>query len=105
MIDCNDCIHLNITEEQQYDSRKDHICLKYNKRVIHNSYNHKSKTHNKKLHPCRECCENNYENYKNIIELIENMYDFKLHEYQKELIKKRYGKFEIEPSLIMPRRK
>lgn len=96
MIDCNDCIHLNMTEEQQCDSRKDHICLKYNKRVIHNSYNHKSKTHNKKLHPCRECCEDNYENYKNIIELIGNLSDFKLNEYQKELIKKMYSMSGIE---------
>lgn len=105
MIDCNDCIHLNITKEQQCDNRKDHICLKYNKRVIHNSYNHKSKTHNKKLHPCKECYEDNYENYKNIIELIGNLSDFKLNEYQKELIKKMYSMSGIEPSLIIPRRK
>lgn len=57
MIDCNTCPHLNITEEQQerfwrVTKKKamfPHICLKYNKRVLHYPY------YEPMIHPCDEC--------------------------------------------------
>ena len=57
MIDCNDCHHLNITEEQQEYMWKitkkmaifPHICTKYNQRVLHYPYREPM------IHPCRQC--------------------------------------------------
>ena len=57
MIDCNNCPHLNITEEQQEHlwklSKKkamfQHICTKYNQRVLHCPYREPM------IHPCRQC--------------------------------------------------
>lgn len=68
MIDCNDCPHLNITEEQQermwrISKRKamfPHICRKYNQRVLHYPYREPM------IHPCRQCekeKESTYETY------------------------------------------
>lgn len=59
MIDCNDCPHLNITEEQQIHTWKitkkkvifPHICIKHNQRVFHYPYREPM------LHPCRQCEE------------------------------------------------
>ena len=57
MIDCNDCPHLNITEEQQEHFWKvtknilPHICQKYNERVLHCPYREPM------IHPCPQCEE------------------------------------------------
>jgi hypothetical protein len=57
MIDCNDCPHLNITEEQQEHFWKvtknifPHICRKYNERVLHCPYREPM------IHPCPQCEE------------------------------------------------
>lgn len=61
MIDCNDCRHLNITEKEQTDNKENHICLKYNKRVFHNSYMIRENT--EKLYPCWNCWNDSYINY------------------------------------------
>lgn len=63
MVDCNKCKHLNITEKEQTDKKEVHICLKYNKRVFHNSYKHIK--HREFLYPCKMCENNNYESYEN----------------------------------------
>lgn len=66
MIDCNNCPHLSITEEQQYRlwraagkmAMLPHICTKYNERVFHYPYREPM------IHPCPQCeyeKENNYE--------------------------------------------
>ena len=59
MIDCNDCSHLSITEEQQHrlwrvtgkKSMLPHICTKYNERVLHYPYREPM------IHPCQQCEE------------------------------------------------
>jgi hypothetical protein len=59
MIDCNNCPHLNITEEQQERlwraSKKKtmllHMCTKYDQRVFHYPYREPM------IHPCQECEE------------------------------------------------
>lgn len=56
-MDCNKCKHLNMTEKEQVDKRKDHICLIYNKRVFHNSNTVK---HDERLYPCWKCRDNDY---------------------------------------------
>lgn len=61
MIDCNDCPHLSITEEQQErlwrvagkKAMFPHICTKYRERVLHYPY------HEPMIHPCEK--ENHYE--------------------------------------------
>lgn len=105
MIDCNNCIHLNITEEEQADKRKDHKCLFYKKRVIHNSYNHETKTHDRKLNPCNECCKDNYKNYSDIAELLASKLDMKLHEYQKELIRGMFRSSGVNEKYFETKRK
>ena len=55
--DCNYCYYLNITEFEQdrlksNGIRKNHICLKYGKRVFHNA---NTKNHSSRLYPCSEC--------------------------------------------------
>lgn len=61
--DCNNCPHLNITEEQQHylmittgtKSMPPHICTKYNERVLHFPYREPM------IHPCPQCeKENSY---------------------------------------------
>lgn len=56
-VDCNYCPCLNITEFEQdklksNGIRKNHICLKYSKRVVHNA---NTKNHSPRLYPCAEC--------------------------------------------------
>lgn len=63
MQDCNYCNYINITEkEQNYKKTKGvfvpHICLKYNKRVIHRS---SRPNHSEYLYPCEECIGETYD--------------------------------------------
>lgn len=63
-IDCNKCIHLNLTEKQQRElknNKKGHRCELYRSQVLHftNQINH-----NPKLYPCQGCKEDKYINYK-----------------------------------------
>lgn len=65
-MDCNNCKHLNMTELEQTDKRKDHICLKYNKRVFHDGISVRhgiAIKHNSTLYPCWNCWNDNYLNY------------------------------------------
>ena len=61
-IDCNNCKYINVTESQQKDNKQQYICLKFNKRVIHNINSFSScidiLNHNK-IYPCKECMETN----------------------------------------------
>ena len=61
-MDCNKCKNLNITEKEQTDEKENHVCLKYNARVFHNSYMIREKT--EKLYPCWNCWNDNYIYYK-----------------------------------------
>jgi hypothetical protein len=54
-MDCNDCEHLNIKESEQINNMSPHICLKYNKRVLHMS---QSLIHDDYIYPCKECKSN-----------------------------------------------
>ena len=57
LIDCNDCLHLSMTEKAQNElcaaghdkSMIPHYCTKYNRRVFHKPYDEPM------LHPCDEC--------------------------------------------------
>ena len=54
MINCNLCKHLNITEEQQQTFKyTDHICVKYNTKVIHRSS--RPKIFHDYIYPCIKC--------------------------------------------------
>lgn len=74
MIDCNNCPHLNITEEQQERlwraSKKKtmlpHMCNKYNQRVLHYPYREPM------IHPCQQC-EEEKENEKITNQRIEEL--------------------------------
>lgn len=61
MVDCNNCKNINITEIQQIDKAKDHICKIYNKRVLHNA---NTKIHDSYIFPCIECKLENYKYHK-----------------------------------------
>lgn len=61
MTDCNKCKYISCTEREQHDI-KDlsginpmHICLKYNKRVLHKVGAARSRNHSSCLYPCEEC--------------------------------------------------
>ena len=51
---CNNCEHINLTEEQQYRTApgSPHICMKYGKRVFHKS---NRPGYHGMLFPCKEC--------------------------------------------------
>lgn len=56
MYDCNKCQYINMTEHMQNiikDGKKlNHICTKYNKRVLHGA---NTIIHDQRLIPCDEC--------------------------------------------------
>jgi len=52
---CNDCKHINMTEEEQKDNSKCHICLKHNVRVIHGCKK------GNYIYPCLKCNGNDFE--------------------------------------------
>lgn len=53
--DCNDCEHINITEDQQrrIGNSISHFCMKYRKPIFHGI--RKLIAPHYKLHPCGEC--------------------------------------------------
>lgn len=67
MVNCNECIHISITEEKQNELKKykgreakwipNHKCNKYNKRILHKGYH-------TMIIPCCECGGSNFENKK-----------------------------------------
>jgi len=61
-VDCNFCIHLNITEEEQKGAQTNipHICMYYDMQVYHHA---NTQPHNAYLHPCRHCSDIAYPNY------------------------------------------
>lgn len=59
--DCNQCEHLNLTEQEQSQTKEPHICQFYNTRVLHNAHR---QPHNSKLFPCIECVKDTYKEYK-----------------------------------------
>jgi hypothetical protein len=61
MVDCNNCIHISITEAKQKDKSIYHICNEYAMRCLHKAMN---KHHSPYIYPCSECVKDNYENYK-----------------------------------------
>ena len=60
MPDCNFCLNINISEEEQ-DNGEPHICKHYGKRVLHRT---SGKVHNGYLYPCKECKNDGYFNYR-----------------------------------------
>ena len=57
-MDCNNCIYININEDQQNEiykntgNKPDHICTKYNKRLFHFA---RTKEHSSVIYPLEEC--------------------------------------------------
>ena len=52
-VDCNDCVYLNLTEEQQeYQGKGIHRCLYYDERVFHRT---NSRIHNRLIYPYDKC--------------------------------------------------
>lgn len=65
-MNCNTCIHINITEIEQFlrlDSKdfKYHFCEKYKRRVFHRD-SHCG--YNEMIYPCPECTKEKGRNYK-----------------------------------------
>ena len=62
-MDCNECINLNLDEDEQREIQKttgkliEHFCKKYNKRVYHLSSN---LSNHYKIIPCEECLSEEY---------------------------------------------
>lgn len=84
MIDCNNCPHLSITEEQQErlwrttnkKAMPPHMCTKYNQRLLHYPYEEPM------IHPCQQCEE---EKEKTTIEYAYNkIQEFKNYELDPE---------------------
>ena len=68
--DCNGCVWLNITEEQQeqlYREQRrsiDHICQYYNRRVVHRGPIQKhNPLYDARLYPCVECSKDGFSRY------------------------------------------
>ena len=57
MIDCNDCLYINMTEYEQYSNSECHICNKYNKILYHRNSN---KSY---IYPCKQCENDEYIQY------------------------------------------
>ena len=53
---CNKCEYINMTEDEQHKAEKGspHMCLKYKKRVFHNS---SRPGYHEMIRPCKECIE------------------------------------------------
>jgi hypothetical protein len=64
-VDCNDCEHVSLTEKEQVDNSRPHICNFYRIRVLHRSVLKPRSALHYRLYPCRQCCEDNYANFKN----------------------------------------
>lgn len=62
IVNCNECYHISLTEEQQERLGKYNIhhCRTYNKRVFHRD-NHKG--FNDYIYPCNECKNDDYERF------------------------------------------
>jgi len=54
-IDCNECLNINITEEQQrrLGNALNHVCMKFHKRVLHGVC--KPNSPHFRINPCKEC--------------------------------------------------
>lgn len=63
-VDCNNCKHISLTEEEQTDKKEHHICLKYKIRIFHNIVSQYRGRHTKRLYPCLRCREDKCINYK-----------------------------------------
>lgn len=64
-MDCNKCVHINITEREQTELKEDHICQKYNIKLFHNIVGISVRgEHNGKIYPCLKCKEDKYINFK-----------------------------------------
>lgn len=68
--DCNRCVNLYITEEDQNALKEvkgrcyDHFCTMYSKRVIHNNPpNLRPEYHSPFIFPCEECYRDIFENF------------------------------------------
>ena len=70
MRDCNECKYLSCTEQEQDHLRKvfketiPHVCIKYNKRVLHrhNAFVTGTRSHKSCINPCEECLKEDKEN-------------------------------------------
>lgn len=61
-MDCNNCIHLNMTEGEQTDKKEPHICYLYMQRVFHMNPIKFNGKHNKFIYPCRQCEDDGFKN-------------------------------------------
>ena len=55
-INCNNCIFISNTEEQQQENKEGHRCLTYKHRLYH------FRSH-PLINPCEKCKNDNYVNY------------------------------------------
>lgn len=68
--DCNACEHISITEFEQMVAAAGgrdcppHICTYYNRRVIHECTSPYAFLHSAHIHPCEDCEDDGYANYK-----------------------------------------
>lgn len=61
-VNCNICVHVSQTEEEQKNDCRyaPHICMIYQKRVIHQS---QELGDHSMIYPCEECVKSMYENF------------------------------------------
>jgi len=65
MIDCNECIHINVTEKEQKRFDVNHYCLKLTKRVKHNQ-----------SHPALPCiCKGKYFKAKSLRTIVKDSHE------------------------------
>ena len=58
MKNCNECLFINITEQEQKNNKENHYCTKYRTRVLHGS-NIIGVKHNF-IKPCSQCSGENF---------------------------------------------
>lgn len=67
MINCNLCINIDYTEQEQHKNKvyvvPEHCCKYYKKRVLHGNQ-HKGR--NDYISPCKQCVKDKYEQFQEI---------------------------------------
>ena len=61
--DCNKCLHISITENEQIDKSMPHVCVYYANRVY---YKTTHKEHMSYLYPCVECVNDRFINFQEV---------------------------------------
>lgn len=89
MINCNECEHINFTEEQQHDiGTKEvpgHCCTVYHKRVFHGNCHSGKDSY---IEPCCQCLMDGYKNFvsSEFIRFVKRVSSMELNEQQLQVL-------------------